>query len=72
MEVPSPKLFVSSTSMVNLEEDMLQSPADLSLELPGKLPTRQPVGTNNKIWKEYQRENINAGAAKAQPCCKKF
>lgn len=44
---------------------MLQSPADLSLELPGKLPTRQPVGINNKILKEYQRENSNAGAAKA-------
>lgn len=64
-EVPSPKHFVFSTSVVNLEEDMLQSPADFSFELPGKLPTRQPVGTNNKTWNDYRKENSNSGAAKA-------
>jgi len=35
---------------------MLQSPADLSLELPVRLPTRQPVGTNNKFGMSIRKK----------------
>lgn len=35
---------------------MLQSPVNLSFEFPVKLPTRQPAGTNNKIWNEHQKK----------------
>lgn len=54
----------ASASVVNLKEEMLQSPANLSFEFPVKLPTRQPAGTNNKIWDKHQKKKNQCWCSK--------